>query len=152
MENVLLQYFGSGEDYVSLTHGKTYEAYQEIDSDGDLVYVITSDDGAEASYTVYPDSDGLSYRNWFTIVPPVNNKSMWIVVHTDQYYPSVLHFNTEEEAKAWVDKYTENFDEHENFYNFYITEVKQVIEGAKGFKEDLKKNDIEWTIDRGEGE
>lgn len=51
-----------------ITIGKNYEIRKEyVDDDGDLCYEIRTDEGRLEDFTAYPDKDGDSYLNWFTL-------------------------------------------------------------------------------------
>lgn len=68
IEWVLLKCINSDEEgRVHLTVNKVYVAFKEL-NDGDLLYIITDDDGWDCGYTIEPDREGKSYKNWFEIV------------------------------------------------------------------------------------
>lgn len=65
---------------------------------------------------------------------------MYILVNLDRYYPSVLHFDSIEEALAFADKNTLN-DEYESFY---VAKIEYSHIGEESEKEE--NEDIEWGL------
>lgn len=134
-----------------LKYGKVYEATEYFDEEYGMLFVITDEARETSTFTQEPDEDGLDYTYWFDIVTEENeeevqSKTMWIVVHTDSYYPSVLHFAKKSEAEAWLQEEVSKYDEQD--YNcYYLAEVQTHIKG-KDFDSELENNDIEWTINR----
>lgn len=140
-----------------LVEGEVYEASQTFDWDGDLVYFITDSTGGSQSFTVEPDENGLSYKDWFTIVEkPVTmeedvstdkDNTKFVLIHMDTYYPSILHFDTHVEAKKWLDKHLKNPYMGSEFSNFYIAEIKEVHVGeGNSAQEVFQDSNIEWNL------
>lgn len=149
MNKIYLRCIHEEEEW--LTFGKIYEAYEEDDGHYGMLYVLTSDDGDESTFTQEPDEDGLDYTYWFEILTEENEEeiqpdTMWIVVHTDSYYPSILHFATKSEAEDWLEQEVDKYDE-QDYDCYYLAEVQTHIKG-KNFDSELENNDIEWTIRR----
>lgn len=71
---------------------------------------------------------------------------MWVVVVVEEYYPSVLHFDDEVEAKKAYEKYKGNQS------IVHIAEVKDTAfyeESMKDYgmdKDKIKTWDVEWYI------
>lgn len=134
-----------------LKYGKVYEATEYFDEDCGMLFVITDEAQEISEFTQELDENGLDYTYWFNIVTEENEEetqpdTMWIVVYTDSYYPSVLHFATKSEAQGWLQAEVDKYDE-QDYDCYYLAEVQTHIKG-KNFDSELENNDIEWTISR----
>lgn len=145
-------YIGKGVVDDNYTYGETYTAIEE-----GALFTIPDDYHTEYVFTIFPDDDGCSYRDWFILegesmpdsYKPVENDTMWIVVYTDTYYPSILHFGTEEKANEWVDQYLKQYPNIvQDCDCFYIAEVKKHIKGADFDQDELTNNDVEHSVCR----
>lgn len=149
MNKIYLRCIRHEEDW--LKFGKVYEAFEEYDDDYGDLFVLTDEKKEESSFTQEPDADGLDYTHWFEVVSKEEHNlplgdTMWIIVNTDTYYPSILHFATEDLAKDWLADYLKD-NTRDEYDCYYIAKVTTHIKGLD-FKEELEKNDIEWSIKR----
>lgn len=57
------------DDNMCFTLGEKYKVLKTyVDEENYLCYEVLDDEGDFASFTVEPDEDGLSYKNWFKLV------------------------------------------------------------------------------------
>lgn len=70
---------------------------------------------------------------------------MYILVHMNTYYPSILHFETKEQAEIFMKKEKLDKDEYDNCY---IAKVEHLHTAYEFNFETLSENDIEWSVHR----
>jgi len=106
-----------------------------------------------------PDGKGRSYKCWFRIVSEKHTQnSMWTVTIMEQYYPTILHFETKKEAKEWYNKYLNRMydrmkkeNDYEIYDSIYLSKVQKTTLSHCEPWEDIEwgacKNEFDFNVE-----